>query len=137
MNDFLAARSVDALRVRYGDGADVTAPAARSEPLPRAGEILFTPGQKVALLTMRRSDWSNAVLAHLKAFGRDGVSGGDYRALAGLGLAVNKGSFHVLTPTGRWRADLVAMELARASGLHAVRTDLYPRYGVAAFAKCT
>jgi hypothetical protein len=136
MSDFLVIRSVSALQARYGVTDSTLSPAAPREPAPRAGEILLTPSQKVALLTMRRSDWSEAVLAHLKAFGRDAVSGGDYRALARLSLAVNKGSFHVLTPPGRWRADLVAMELARENDLHVIAMEPNPRYG-AAYAKCT
>jgi len=114
--------------------APASMPAA---PLPKAGEIILTPGQKIALLKMRRSDWSKAVLAQLEAFGKADCAGGDYRALAQLGLAVCKGSFHVLTPAGRWRADRVAVELARDAELHIVTYDLFPRSRGAASAKCT
>lgn len=139
MSDFNAHRSTSALRKRYGVAAEGS-PALES-PSPhtpaRAGEILLTPGQKIALLTMRKSEWSQAVLAHLTAFGQADVAGGDYRACAKLGLAVHKGSYHVLTPQGRWRADRVAVEIARAHGLHCVTLDLNPRYGAAASAQCT
>jgi hypothetical protein len=95
------------------------------ETAPRpAPEPEFTDGQKVALLDMRRSDWSKAVLAHLRAFGKADCCGDDYRAMAARGLAVNRGSFHTLTQHGRWRADLVAIEIARAEGMHVVTYHL-------------
>jgi hypothetical protein len=115
----------------------VPAVEPHDDPLPQAGVVVLTPAQKVALLKMRRSDWSKAVVAHLEAFGKAEVTGGDYRALAQLGLAVNKGSFHVLTPAGRRRDDQVAMELARDNGLHAVTYDYRPRGQGAAFVRCT
>ena len=145
MSDFLAHRSVSALRARYGDAADEASPALSPGPetsdlapgTTRAGEALLTPGQKIALLKMRGSDWSKAILKHLTAFGQDEISGRDYVALANLGLAINKGTFHVLSPPGRWRADRVACELARGLDMHVMTLALAPKFGSAASAKCT
>jgi hypothetical protein len=133
--DPLAHRFIPELRTRYGD-ATADSPALDT-PITRAGEIVFTPGQKIALLKMRGSDWSKAVLRHLIAFGHIDAVGADYFALARIGLAARRGSYHVLTPQGRWRADRVAVELARKSGIHVITFNLNPRYGAAANAKCT
>ena len=129
-------------RQRYEDGPAAPgtspAPAPPLPPSPKgAGEPLLTAGQQVALLKMRGSDWSKAVVQHLKAFGRADCDGADYRALAAAGFAVNKGSFHVLTSQGRWLADRVACDIARSEGLHVVTYDLFPRSRGAASAKCT
>ena len=111
-------------------------PSTVQRPSRRAGEVLLTPGQKIALLKMRGSDWSKVVLRHLRAFGKDECAGGDYRALAQIGLATCKGSYHVLTAAGRWKADFYAMELARTEDLHIVSYD-YGGPGRAACVKCT
>ena len=123
-----------ALRARAADASPVL---DATKPAERTGEVLLTPGQKIALLKMRGSDWSKAVLSHVVAFGQGDTVGADYYALARLGLAVHKGSYHVLTPTGRRRADQVAVELARAEGMHVITYDLANRYGRAASARCT
>jgi hypothetical protein len=131
-------------RERYGDAiAAETSPVLKSTttslahtPDERTGEA-FTPGQKAALLKMRRSDWSKAVLAHLTAFGQADCVGADYRALAEQKLAINKGSFHVLTDHGRWEADRVASLIARELDMRVIAYSLYPRRGSAAKAVCT
>jgi hypothetical protein len=131
-------------RERYGDANEdvpvASSPSSPPKALEAAGTTYalraFTPGQAIALLTMRRSDWSKAVLAHLRAFGRDTCSGDDFRTLAKMGFAISKGSYHVLTPSGRWKADIVAMDLARAEGMHAITYDLGNLHKAAAV-KCT
>lgn len=133
----LAEQSVSALRARLSAAVAEASVSSPDAPLPRAGKIVLTPSQKVALLKMRRSDWSKAVVAHLVAFGMGECDGGDYRAFAAIGLAEHRGSFHVLTPQGRWRADQVAIEIARDTGMHVVTYSLTPRHGSAASAKCT
>lgn len=110
---------------------------APDKPLPKAGEVVLTPGQKIALLKMRGSDWSEAILSKLERFGQAECTGADYRALASLRLAVCKGSFHVLTPAGRWRADRVARDIARESGIHAITIEFFPRSRGAASARCS
>lgn len=117
--------------------AIVDAPQSEPAPLPQTGEIVLTPGQKIALLKMRRSDWTKAVLAHLEAFGAAEVCGEDYRALARIGLAESRGAYHVRTPLGRWRADRVAVELARGADMHVITYNLFPRHGSAASARCS
>jgi len=126
-------------RERY-DGACGASPAPITPaPLPHqpgAGEVAFTPGQKAALLKLRHSDWTKAVLNHLVAFGQADCSIEDCRSLAALKLAINKGSFHVLTDHGRWKADRVAAELARELDMHIITISLHPRHYTAADAKC-
>jgi len=132
-------------RVRYGDADQGTPPALdpldlRASMVPegtlRAGGHVFTEGQAVAMLKMRGSDWTKAVLKHLRAFGRENCTLEDYRALAQMGFAVNKGSRHVLTPSGGWKANIVAMHIARAEGMHALTYDLGNTHK-AACVKCT
>ena len=106
------------------------------QPQPRAGEIALTPGQKLALLVMRGSDLSKAVLAGVIEQTHAGPAGRDFYTCARLGLAINKGRFHVLTPQGRWRADQVCREVARAYGLHIITYDLGGP-GRAAYSTCT
>lgn len=128
----------DYLRARKGD-AEECSPAPLSGPNPTAagaGEYNLTRSQKIALLKMRRSDWSKAILTKLKDFGTCDVTGEDFRSLVPLHLAINKGSFHVLTPSGRWRADRAAEEIARTLDIHIISYD-YGRYGRAAFWECT
>ena len=96
----------------------------------------LTSAQKIALLKMRRSDWSKAALRHLVAFHHADPSGADYRALAEMGLAVCCGSYHRLTAPGRWRADRVAVEIGREAGLHVLVKNLAPSHGRAASVKC-
>lgn len=113
-------------------------PALASHPLPqRAGGADLTDGQKVALLNRRGSDWSKAVLSHLRAFGKAECGSADYQALVGKGLAESRGSYHVLTSHGRWRADQVAIELARAEGLHVMTYSAGRRGAKAGSARCT
>lgn len=138
------------LLARHGTPSDAPNAAADAPPapdltrtvgksLPAAGGALyshFSDGQKVALLKMRRSDWSDAVLDHLRAFGRDDCSGEDYRALARVRLAIkNPRGFHELTISGKAVANVIAVQLARQEGLHAVTVDLH-RSG-APGARCT
>lgn len=85
---------------------------------------------------MRGSELSKAVLAGVIEQTHAGPSGRDFYSCAQLGLAINKGRFHVLTPQGRWKADRVACEVARAFGLHIITYDLGGS-GRAACAKCT
>jgi hypothetical protein len=112
------------------------APTSAHVPAPGASEFNLTHGQKIALLKMRRSDWSKAVLAKLAELGNTDVAGADFRSLVPLHLAVCKGSFHVLSEHGRWRADRVAEAFAREIGMHVIS---YDRGGFdrAAFWRCT
>ncbi len=138
MTDFQIRHSVSALRARYGDAADRSpAPSSSSQPqAPGAGEPALSHGQRVALLMMRRNDWSRAVLTKLREAGLLAVTGDDFRSLVPLNLAVAKGhSYHVPTSNGRWRADKIAMEIARDVGLHVVTYD-YGGQGRGAFWKC-
>lgn len=118
-------------------------PAPASSPAlgftgPKAGEIVLTQGQKLALLVMRQSDLSKKVLAGVIEQTKQGPSGRDFYSCANLGLAINKGRFHVLTPAGRWRADRVAEEIAREFKLHIISYFHGDRgNGLAAQAKCT
>lgn len=131
-------------RQRYEDGpaASGPSPAPHSAVLPSkapgAGEEL-THGQKVALLKARGSDWSKAVLAHLEAFGKADCGIADYRVLVAKGLAVSRGGFHTLTSHGRWRADIVASEFAKAEGMHVMTYNAGRRgpASKAASARCT
>jgi hypothetical protein len=102
----------------------------------RGGEIALTPGQKLALLVMRQSDLSKQVLAGVIARTHEGPAGRDFYSCARLGLAINKGRFHVLSPAGRRRADQACREVARAYGLHIISYNLGGR-GQAAYAECT
>ena len=124
-------------RERYGDASASDASPALALPSDcpqaRAGEIVLTDGQKVALLKMRGSDWSKAVLKHLKATGFANCDRGDFIVCAERSLARLAGSYHVLTQAGRWRADQVAHELAK--GMHVITYD-FGSAGVAAQAKC-
>lgn len=108
----------------------------QSAPEGRAGEIALTPGQKLALLVMRGSDLSKQVLAGVLEKTKAGPSGRDFYTCAMLGLAINKGRYHVLSPPGRWRADQVVREVARQYGLHIVAYGLGGP-GRAAFARCS
>ena len=124
------------LRPRYGDAADPS-PALDTTPASRtgAGEALSEP-QQLALLAMRRSELSEAVRAELRQRGTPGPWGRNFYELARLGLAVHSGSFHVLTPRGRYSADKLALETARKLGMHIV-TYNFGRPGSAARAYCT
>lgn len=118
-----------------GPSAGDASPAPSPRASIGAGEVTLTLSMKAALLTMRKSDWSEAVLKDLVAFGQADCSGADYRALAGLGLAINKGSLHVLTERGRTVADDVAIVIARDRGMHAITYD-FGGAGRAAQCKC-
>jgi hypothetical protein len=123
-------------RIRF----DYISARPRAEPVPApapgTSEHNLTCGQKIALLKLRGNDWSKAVLAKLEETGNATVAGDDFRSLVPLHLAINKGSFHVLTPSGRWRADRIAEEIARTLDIHVISYD-YGRYGRAAFWECT
>lgn len=138
MSDFQRHRPSSALRVPHGNAVD-RSPAPSSPATagaPGAGEPVLTDGQKIALLKVRRSDWSKAILTTLKEQDLCATTtGDDFRALVPLHLAINKGSFHVLTMSGRWRADRVAQEIARARNIHAISYD-YGSFGRAAFWCC-
>lgn len=96
---------------------------------------LSTP-QQLALLAMRRSDLS-AVLAKLAQAGTARAPGRCFYELAQLGLAVRspRGTFHILSPRGRYEADRVGREIARQFGLHVISYDLGGP-GRAACARC-
>lgn len=119
---------------RVSGDADGASPVSAFQP--RTGEVLLTPGQKQALLVMRKSETSRAVLEQLRALGQLATGGADYYALAGLGLAINKGAFHVLSPNGRWRADNIAIAYARELKLHLL-TFNHGGPGRAAYVRCT
>jgi hypothetical protein len=129
-----------ALRARYDDAADrspaPSSPCSAAGAAPGAGEWVLSQGQKIALLTMRKSDWASAVLAKLKETGAGAAVGDDFRSLVPLGLAINKGSLHNLTSSGRWRADQVAMQIARDLGMHVLTYD-WTKPGLACFVRCT
>lgn len=132
----------DCPRAEYDGTADTspapgqTAPHPQT-PSPGAGEPRLTHGQRVALLMMRRSDWSRAVLAKLKEAGLLAVNGDNFRSLVPLGLAIAKGhSYHIPTRHGRWTADRIAREIARDIGMHVI-TYNYGGPGRAAFWECT
>lgn len=132
-------RPSSTLRVSHGDRAVDRSPApSPPAPLPSgAGEPVLSHGQRVALLMMRRSDWSKAVLVKLREAGLLVVTGDDFRSLVPLGLAIAKGhSYHVPTSNGRWRADRIAEQIARDLDLHVIAYD-YGSYGRAAFWHCT
>jgi hypothetical protein len=137
MSDFLRWRSISALRAEYDGTADRSpAPTQSALQAPAAGELVLTQGQKIALLKMRKSDWAQAIMAKLKELGTCAVAGDDFRSLVPLRLAINKGSLHVLTSTGRWRADQVAMLIARALGVHVLTYD-WTGPGRPCFVRCT
>lgn len=96
--------------------ADLRAPA---EPAPVETPVTsdFTPGQTLAMLTMRRSDLGNAVLAKLKAStARATVE--DYQDLMTLGYALRQADgFHRLTPRGHFKANDLARALAEQLGI--------------------
>lgn len=87
------------------------------------GEPILEPAQKIALLRIRRSAWSEAILDRLPRFRRYHLTRETFVSLERLGLAIPKGNFHVLTAAGRWRADKIAMEWARSNGIHAITYD--------------
>jgi hypothetical protein len=128
--------SFSAFRPREDAAGRSPAPSPPALLAPGAGEPLLTDGQKIALLKMRRSDWSKAILTKLKEIDQCAVTGADFRSLVPLHLAISKGSFHVLTSSGRWRADQTAREIARANSLHVIAYD-FGSYSRAAFWHCT
>ncbi len=79
---------------------------------------------QLALLAMRRSDTSKAVLANLSQAGSPGPQGRDFYAAARLGLAIKNGAFHSLTPRGWFEADRIGREIAQHLGMHVVSYDL-------------
>jgi hypothetical protein len=123
--------------IRRRDDAAGRSPAPLSALLPPgAGEPLLTVGQKIALLKMRRSDWAKAILAKLTEIASSAVTGDDFRSLVPLNLAIAKGSLHVLTSSGRWRADQVALQIARSLDFHVITYD-WTGPGRACFVRCT
>ena len=84
----------------------------------------LSEGQQLALLVMRRSDLSKAVLGKLVQARTPGPAGRHFYEVARLGLATHHGSFHRLTPRGFYEADRVAREMARTLELHVVTYDL-------------
>jgi hypothetical protein len=127
-------------RIRFDylrDAADRSlVPEPPLTPAPGTSEFNLTYVQKIALLKMRGNDLSKAVMAKLEETDSATVTGNDFRSLVPLHLAINKGSFHVLTPSGRWRADRVAEEFARSLDIHVIAYD-YGGYGRGAFWHCT
>lgn len=72
----------------------------------------FTPQQQLAMLILRKSELSKAVVAKLQ---RSTVKAGeqDYQFLVTERLAKHTGIRRELLPMGRWQADRIARELAR------------------------
>jgi hypothetical protein len=137
-------RSAQHLRRHFGDNIE-TADASltfdhgvtiHDQPPPRVGEVLLTPRQELALLRMRGSDWARVVADKLAETSVGEPTRSDYAACVTIGLAINKGTFSVLTPTGRFRADRLAMSRARFLNMHAVTYDLSNKY-VGDQVKCT
>lgn len=87
-------------------------------------ESPLSEGQQLALLVMRRSDLSKAVLGKLLLARNPGPSGRHFYEVAQLGLATRNGTFHLLTPRGRYEADRIGREMARALGLHVITYSL-------------
>lgn len=123
-------RSVTELRARFDADRSPAAVAPSTPVTTAAGELVLTPGQKQALLKLRGSELCTAILDELRKRGEFVATTRDHYALEHAGLAINKGSFHVLSPIGRWRADAVARTLATAAGLHIITYD-YDRPGAA------
>ncbi len=84
----------------------------------------LSEGQQLALLVMRRSDLSKAVLGRLVQARTPGPAGRHFYEVARMELAIHQGSFHQLTPRGRYEAERIAREIARALELHVVTYDL-------------
>jgi len=103
--------------------------------IPRVGEVPLTPGHKQALLKLRGTEVCKAVLTSLRENGQLAATGRDYYALARLGLAIHKGSYHVIARHARWKADQIARTLARELKLHVLTYDLGGP-GRAAFTRC-
>jgi hypothetical protein len=120
------------IRPRYGDAAE----ASPASPRSGAGEVTLSEPQQLALLTMRRSELSEAVRAELRQRGTPGPWGRNFYELARLNLAEHNGSFHILTQRGRYLADRLALETARRLGIHVITYNLGGR-GSAARAYCT
>lgn len=140
----LSVRPVTSTRKRYeGDtqgvklldfGNDVD----QTPPLKSLIAEQLTDGQKIALLKIRKNEWSKAVLQHLEPFGKAECTGDDYRSLVPLHLAIDKGGYRVPTHHGRWVADQVAMTIARERGMHVI-THVIPKkgMGLAPYIRCT
>jgi hypothetical protein len=109
----------------------VSAPSSLSTNSPPLSD-----GQQLALLAMRRSELSEAVLKKLHQAGTAKAQGRHFYELARLNLAEHNGRYHVLTPKGRFAADRLALETARQLGMHIV-TYNFGRPGSAARAYCT
>jgi len=84
----------------------------------------LSEGQQLALLVMRRSDLSKAVLGKLVQARSPGPEGRHFYEVARVGLATHRGTFHLLTPRGRYEADRIGREMARELGLHVISYDL-------------
>jgi len=80
----------------------------------------LTNGEKVALVQLRRCDWSQAILDGLLAVAKFHVTARDHRSIIERGLAHEDGR---LTVAGRTLADRVLIELSRDAGL-TVRTRI-------------
>lgn len=73
----------------------------------------LTPGQQLALLTIRKSDLADRLVQKLQR-GTVRPSGPDYQALATLGYAMaDARRLHAITPRGQWKADEMARHLAK------------------------
>ena len=95
----------------------------------------LSEGQQLALLAMRRSELSQAVLKQLAQAASAGPQGRHFYEAARLGLAISRGAFHLLTPRGRFEADRIGREIALRHGMHVVSYDLGGP-GRAASARC-
>lgn len=75
-------------------------------------QVPLTPGQQLALLTVRQSDLSQRVINKLMhGTARPGRS--DYDHLRSIGYAERQSNgLHAITPRGQWHADNLARDLA-------------------------
>lgn len=99
-------------QLRLFQGYASLKPIADPEPAPMLITEQFTPGQTLAMLKMRGSDFSLAVHAKLLQ-GTARATLEDYTDLATMGFAQRQANgFHKLSPRGHFKAN----ELARVLG---------------------
>lgn len=97
----------------------------------------LTPSQELALLAMRRSELSKAVLAKLHQAGFARATRVDFGALVHMGLAIKVGTYHRLTPRGWYEADRIGRDKAKELRLHVIGYDLGgPGRAAKAFCPC-
>lgn len=118
MMDFNAANSVSALRRMFGTDDQQEALTAATYVRPADLPI----GQKLALLTMRRGELAEEVLAACKECLIHPPRLHHFRALVEGGYAIRPGQYHRLTPMGSSAANDVARAMARQLGIHRFTT---------------